>query len=160
MTGGRAAPSVHAAALIIAEAGVLIKGASGSGKSALALACIEAAKAQGFFAALVSDDRVRLARRDGRVIASAHPAIAGQIERRGLHIERAQFCSQAVLRLVVGMVSVRPEAAALPRLPWSEASLTRICDISVPFLSIDANRDRADQVALLFAALKAATPQS
>lgn len=151
--------TVHATALVIGEAGVLIEGASGSGKSALALACIEAARAAGRFACLISDDRVRLLPRAGRLIASAHPVTAGQIERRGLAIERSPFCSQAVLRLVAGMVSGPAETAALPRLPWEEARSNQICGISLPFLPLDANRDRADQVALVFAALGSATFQ-
>ena len=152
--------SVHAVALVIGEAGVLIEGASGSGKSALALACIAAAEAQGLYAALVSDDRVRLAAMGGRVIASAHPAIAGRVERRGLRIEPAPLCPQAVLRLVVHMVS-RPEAAGMARLPWEEAPVvTRMLGVSLPLLPLDSARDRGDQVAMVMATVKIAAPQN
>lgn len=157
MTPGAAAQSVHATALVIGEAGVLIEGPSGSGKSALALACIAQAQAQGLFARLVSDDRVRLAARGGRLIASVHPAIAGHVERRGLAIGRADFCGQAVLRLVARMVSGGESAAVVPRLPWQEPSMAQICGISLPVLPLDARRARPDQVALVLAALKTAT---
>ena len=42
--------SIHACALIVDEAGLLIRGASGAGKSSLVLALIAAAQAQGRFA--------------------------------------------------------------------------------------------------------------
>ena len=159
MIDASATASVHAAALVIGEAGVLIEGASGSGKSALTLAAIAAGQAQGLFAALVSDDRVRLAVAGGRLIASAHPAIAGQIERRGLQIEPSPFCSQAVLRLVVRMVS-GAQAADLPRLPWLEPSLTQNLGVSLPLLPLDTARGRSDQVALLLSAVKTAALQN
>lgn len=157
MTPAAAMISVHATALVIGEAGVLIEGASGSGKSALALACIAQAQALGQFARLVGDDRALLAERGGRLIASAHPAIAGRIERRGLGIEPVDFCGQAVLRLVVRMVSGAADAAALPRLPWEEALMAQICGISLPVLPLNSIRPRPDQVALVLAALKTAT---
>ena len=157
MTAAAAPMGGHATALVIREAGVLIEGASGSGKSALALACIAAAQAQGFFARLVSDDRVLLAARGGRVIASVHPAIAGQVERRGLAIEPADFCGQAVLRLVARLAGDADADAAALRLPWQDASLTQICGILLPVLPLDPSRARPDQVALVLAALKTAT---
>ena len=51
---------IHASAIAIAEAGIVIRGASGSGKSRLALALIEVARCAGVFARLVGDDRIRL----------------------------------------------------------------------------------------------------
>jgi HPr kinase/phosphorylase len=155
MTRG-VAPFVHATALVIGEAGVLIQGASGSGKSALALACIDAAHAAGRFAALIGDDRVQVAARHGRLVACGHPEIAGKIERRGLAIEPAALCSPAVLRLAITLVSDAAEAAKLPRLPWVEAILAEIGDVSLAFLQIDARQDRSGQVSLVFAALAAA----
>lgn len=157
---GAPPPYIHATALVIGEAGVLIQGAPGSGKSALALACIAAAGAAGRFAALIGDDRVRLVARHGRLIAAGHPAIAGQIERRGLAIEPALGCPLVVLRLAVSIVSDSAEAARLPRLPWSEANLTKIDGVALPFLKIDARRGRFDQAALVLAALAAAALQS
>ena len=160
MTDAPTTSSVHAVALVIGEAGVLIEGLSGSGKSALALACIAAGRAQGRFAALVSDDRVRLAALGGRLSASGYTAIAGRVERRGLRIETAPFCPQAVLRLVVKMVS-GPEAAAVARLPWEEAPVvTRILGVTLPLLPLDSARDRDDQVAMVLSAVKIASPQN
>ena len=154
----RPPPFIHATALLVGEAGVLIQGASGSGKSALALACIDAARGAGRFAALVGDDRVRVSARHGRLVASGNPDIAGKIERRGLAVEPATLCSPAVLRIAVSLVSDAALAAKLPRLPWIDANLTEIEGVCLPFLQIDARRDRSDQAALVFAALAAAAP--
>lgn len=142
--------TVHATALVIGEAGVLLQGLSGAGKSAIALACIDAAQAQGRFARLVSDDRVCLGASNGRVVARAHPAIAGRIERRGLTICRTKYMPAAILRLVVGL---GPERAA-QRLPWLEPSATLIGGLSIAFLPLNPTLQRADQVALIFAALE------
>ncbi len=74
---------LHASCVAVAGRGLLITGASGRGKSALAL------QMMALGAALVSDDRVALSRRDGAVIAAAPPAIAGLIEARGLGLLHA-----------------------------------------------------------------------
>ena len=79
-------PTIHACALRIGEAGLLIRGASRSGKSSLTLALIEEAKAQGRPARLVADDRFGLRHEEGALYAQPHPAIAGQIEKRGFGI--------------------------------------------------------------------------
>jgi serine kinase of HPr protein (carbohydrate metabolism regulator) len=75
--------TIHACALVIGETGVLIRGASGAGKSSLVLALLEAASAKGLFARLVADDRVALRATGDRLIAAPHPALAGLVEQRG-----------------------------------------------------------------------------
>ena len=155
MSASHAPAYSHATALVIGECGVLISGDSGSGKSALALACIAAANARGDFAALVGDDRVQLLTRHGRVIGVGHPAIAGQIERRGWQIESAPTIASAVLRLVVHMVT-ETAAQKLPRLANGGAQSIEIAGVLVPFLAVDARRDRFDQAALVLAAISAA----
>ena len=54
--------TAHASAVVVGGHGVLIRGASGSGKSSLVLGLIDA---QSPPAMLVADDRVRLSVRDG-----------------------------------------------------------------------------------------------
>jgi serine kinase of HPr protein (carbohydrate metabolism regulator) len=78
--------TIHACALVIGETGVLIRGASGAGKSSLVLALLEAAAAKGLFARLVADDRVALRATGDRLIAAPHPALAGLVEQRGTGI--------------------------------------------------------------------------
>ena len=62
-----AAPNVHGTAIVIGTTGLLFLGPSGTGKSAVALHCIGQARAQGVFAALVSDDQVLLGDAGGRL---------------------------------------------------------------------------------------------
>lgn len=92
----------HASAVCVGAAGLLILGASGSGKSSLALALM----AHG--AALVADDRTCLERHGERVILSPPEAIAGRIEARGVGLLAAQWQS-AVLAAVVDLDRAEPE---------------------------------------------------
>ena len=102
--------NVHASAVLVGERGVLIRGASGSGKSSLALGLIAADPAATW---LVADDRVDLARSaGGRLLASVPASLAGLIEIRGQGIFRVRS-SPVVVRLVVD--SCRPPSC--PRLP-------------------------------------------
>lgn len=74
--------------------GVLIEGASGSGKSDLALRAMD----QGF--RLVADDRVLLWASEGRLYGRAPDALRGLIEVRGvdvLALEPVAFCEVALL---------------------------------------------------------------
>jgi HPr kinase/phosphorylase len=100
--------NLHATCIAFDGDGVLLTGASGSGKSDLALRALETG------ACLVADDRTELTRgNDGRLIAQAPPQLAGLIEVRGLGILRWPHLAQAALRLVVALVP--PEQ--VPRLP-------------------------------------------
>jgi HPr kinase/phosphorylase len=95
---------VHASAVVVGEAGILIRGESGSGKSRLALTLIASAHAGGVFACLVGDDRIILENANGRLIARGHPLILGQIEQRSAGILAVRFIGAAVLRLIVDLV--------------------------------------------------------
>ncbi len=105
--------TLHASTVAIAGRGVLIRGASGSGKSALALALL----ARG--AALVADDRTRLARRAGGVLAWAPRGLLGLVEARGVGLLRADPAAPAHLAVVVDLDQAEPH-----RLPPA-----RHCDI-------------------------------
>ena len=83
--------------------GVLILGASGRGKSALALALM----AHG--AGLVADDRVIVTRVGERLIASCPPAIAGRIEARFVGLLGAAPAGPVPLALVVDLDRVETE---------------------------------------------------
>lgn len=85
---------------------MLIQGPSGSGKSALALELI------GRGARLISDDRTRLALRDGWPWALAPERLAGVIEARGVGLLRTPYSAGAPLALVVDLAEV--ESARLP----------------------------------------------
>lgn len=76
---------------------VMIRGPSGSGKSALALSLIATG------AGLVADDRVVLTRDGDHVLTDAPDTIRGLIEARGLGILRADPVGPATLALIVDL---------------------------------------------------------
>ena len=70
--------TLHASAVLVGPRAVLIRGPSGSGKSALVLGLLEAADSGLLpFARLVADDRVILSAHHGRLLVQAPEAIAG-----------------------------------------------------------------------------------
>ncbi len=112
--------NIHASCVLLGEAGksfgapsdagVLILGESGSGKSDLVLRLI----ARG--AQLVADDRTDLRAENGALMARAPAALAGLIEVRGIGIVALPFAAQARIALVVTLVA----ADQVPRLPQQE----------------------------------------
>jgi energy-coupling factor transporter ATP-binding protein EcfA2 len=110
-----AAVNIHATAVVVGEVGLLITGPSGSGKSALALAIINACSSHGTFARLVADDRVWITVKAGRVIARAPAPIAGLIEIRGTGVVPLPHIQSAVLHHVLAPLGPErvPEAARM-----------------------------------------------
>lgn len=124
--------TVHATCIALGEAGVLIRGDSGTGKSTLALLLLDRADLIGIPAALVGDDRIRLTREGDDLTARPHPALAGRIELRGLGLCRVLACRDRVgLALVVDLV---PAAA---RLPEAVSSAVDILEKRLPHLVLD-----------------------
>ena len=82
---------LHASVVVIGEAGVLISGPSGSGKSSLALALIAAAEGAGFFARLVGDDRIAIACKGTRLIARGHPLISERSKGAARDFSKSHF---------------------------------------------------------------------
>lgn len=103
---GPVATNVHATAITIGGFGILFTGPSGSGKSALAFACMVAARRQGAAAALIADDQVLLSQCGDRLLASRPAAIAGLIELRGSGIVEVESVPSAMLDLAVRIVSL------------------------------------------------------
>jgi serine kinase of HPr protein (carbohydrate metabolism regulator) len=130
-------PSVHASAVRVGDRAVLIRGASGSGKSSLAFELILAGRA-GIVpkAVLVGDDRVRLAVQDGQLIASSIVELAGLIEIRGLGIRRTDFVDQAPISLIVDL-----GASDAKRLPPPEALRTIISGVELPRIPVAAGQN-------------------
>lgn len=127
---------IHANALLVGSAGVLLRGPSGSGKSSLSQELIAQAAGKGLFARLIGDDRVELSNRHGRLVARPHPAIAGAIEERGLGILPAPFEPAGVIRCVVEL-SAR-DAPAPQRYPSKDRFETKLCGVNLPLLRIHA----------------------
>lgn len=104
--GGPRARIIHAGCVALGNSGVLILGASGTGKSALAL------QLMAYGCELVSDDRTALAAREGIVVAASPLAIRGKIEARGVGILNAKARAAARVALIVDMDEA--EGARLP----------------------------------------------
>ncbi|MGH6835402.1 MAG: HPr kinase/phosphorylase [Methylocella sp.] len=124
---------LHASAVVIGEAGVLVRGPSGAGKSSLAFALIAAAEDAGLFARLVGDDRIGIESRGGRLIACGHPMIPGKIERRGQGIFEMPFLPSAVVRLVIGLAG---KGEALPRYPEPDHDHIELAGVTLPFFRV------------------------
>lgn len=94
---------LHASCVAHRGRGLLILGASGTGKSGLAFEML----ARG--ARLVADDRTVLRREPGAIIADAPDALRGLIEARGIGILRAPAHGPVALALAVDLDRAEPE---------------------------------------------------
>jgi len=132
--------SIHASAVLIGAKAVLIRGASGSGKSQLAWALIQAAQNAPAgtlpFARLVGDDRVHVEASGGSLLVRPAPALAGLIEIRGLGIRRLPHEAVAVIGLVVDLAAT--DAA---RFPAEETAATAISGVGLPRLAVAPGQD-------------------
>ena len=97
-------PTIHASVVLTGAKAVLIRGASGTGKSRLAWSLLQAAK-QGVlpFARLVADDRAHIEAHHGRLLARPAAELAGFIEVHGLGIRQIPFEPLATIGLVVDL---------------------------------------------------------
>jgi serine kinase of HPr protein (carbohydrate metabolism regulator) len=129
--------TIHASCVVVGEAGILIRGESGSGKSALARALLDHGERSGLFARLVCDDRLVLLLRHGRVVARAVPSIARRLEIRGLGIVDLPSEPAAVVRLVVDC------GVAPSRFPDAEGLQTELLGVTLPRLAVGSGRDSA-----------------
>jgi len=89
---------VHATAVAIEGAAILLRGPPGAGKSDLALRLIDDG------ARLVADDQTLLRRANDRVLVQAPATIAGLLEVRGVGIVRVDSLDEAPLALIVDLV--------------------------------------------------------
>ena len=133
MTGG--ALSLHASAVALEGAGLLILGAAGRGKSTLALRLIALG------AALIADDRVLLRPVPGGAQLEAPQAALAAIEQRGLGLVPAPLGPPAPWRLAVR--TDRREARRLP-----PARRLRLAGASVRVLHDSGSAAFAEAVAL------------
>jgi len=113
---------VHATAVARAGRAVLLFGASGSGKSDLALRLID----RGWV--LVADDQVELHRDGERLLASCPAAIAGLIEARGVGLIARAWQGGVPVALACDLAAV-PE-----RLP--EPRIRTIGDVALPCVAL------------------------
>jgi HPr kinase/phosphorylase len=130
---GQASQTIHATTIVLGEAGILIRGESGTGKSALARQLIAAAGARQLFARLVADDRSRIEQRHGRLLARGVEAFAGLIEIRGIGLVRKEAEPAAVVRLIIDLSTTSPE-----RMPHPEDLSDDLCGVALPRLRASA----------------------
>ncbi len=124
---------LHATAVVIDEAGLLIRGPSRAGKSSLALALLDRAAQAGRFARLIGDDRIGVERRGESLILRGHPAIQGKIERRGTGILDMAFVPEAVARYVIDLGA--PSAGR----PAKPAASVQIEGVDLPLVILPAD---------------------
>ena len=129
--GTVASRRIHASALLVGAMAVLIRGASGAGKSALVLDLLAALAAEGRFGRLIGDDQVAVEASHGRLIVRGVAEIAGLIERRGLGIARVPFEAAGLVGLVVDLIPGEPR-----RLPEAIDQRTDLCGILVRRIAI------------------------
>ncbi|HEY4070073.1 MAG TPA: HPr kinase/phosphatase C-terminal domain-containing protein [Sphingomicrobium sp.] len=117
--------TLHASTVARDGRAVLISGASGSGKSDLALRLID----RGFN--LVSDDQTIVKRDGDRLLATAPPSIAGKLEIRGIGIVELEPVSDTPIALIIELTS------DIQRLP-DDIRERVILGVKLPLVSIDA----------------------
>ncbi|MEM6323511.1 MAG: HPr kinase/phosphatase C-terminal domain-containing protein [Pseudomonadota bacterium] len=103
------AAHLHASCVAWHSQAVLITGASGSGKSALAL------ELMAFGATLVADDRTDIQRRGVQLIASCPTVLCGKIEARFAGILRAEAAPPTEIVLAVDLDHVETQRMPPPR---------------------------------------------
>ena len=149
-------PTIHASAVLVGAKAVLIRGPSGSGKSRLALALLQAAQAgQLAFARLVADDRAHVEAVQGRLLVRPAPALAGLLELRGIGIDRVAAEAVAAVGWVIDLA-----AEDTSRLPEKPARETVIEGIRLPRLAVAAGQEALPLLLALLQTLPKASPRS
>jgi len=120
---------IHASCVAVNGLGVLLAGAPGSGKSALALQLIIDSGAE-----LVSDDQTFVYLENGTLAAAAPESIFGLIEVRHVGLLCMSHRPSAPVELYVELV---PDAAQLERLP--EPAAVRLLGHAVRLLRLPAH---------------------
>jgi HPr kinase/phosphorylase len=131
------APTIHASAVLVGRSAMLIRGPSGSGKSRLALALLQAAQSGALpFARLVADDRALVEACNGRLLVRPAARLAGLIEVRGLGIRQVPCEPVAVVGLVADL-----DAADAARIPAAASRTCEIERITLPRLPVAAGQE-------------------
>jgi HPr kinase/phosphorylase len=130
-------PTIHASAVLIGARAVLIRGPSGSGKSRLVLALLQAAQDGRLpFARLVADDRAHVEAVNGQLLVRPATALAGLLELRGSGIHRIAAEPVAAVGWVIDLA-----AEDATRLPEKEAKQAIIEGIKLPRLAVAADHE-------------------
>lgn len=131
--------TLHASCVALGDDGILILGASGSGKSAVVLQLLDqpgyGTGAELIRGRLVSDDQTVIERRGTALFATSPQLTAGLLEIRGQGIVRVDHLPQARLALVVRLMP----AVEIERLPEAP-QVNRIAGLTLPEIAIDPSK--------------------
>ncbi len=123
-------PTIHATVVLTGAKALLIRGASGAGKSRLAWDLLQSARQGALpFARLVADDRALLEAHHGQLLARPAPELAGLIEVHGLGIRQVPHEPLATVGLVIDLTA--EDAARHPG-----AQVATIAGITLPRLPV------------------------
>lgn len=114
---------LHATSVAIGDRAVLLCGASGTGKSDLALRLIDRG------AMLISDDYTRLVEVEGRLFARAPDRIAGMMEVRGVGLIEIPHADDIPVALAVELVET------VERMPL-EPMVQMIAGVNIPLVKL------------------------
>ncbi len=120
--------TLHATAIAWRGRAVLLRGASGSGKSSLALTLI----AQGWM--LVGDDYVVVRRTRAGIVVAPAEKLRGWLEVRGVGLLPQPFLLEAPLRLVADLV---PDCPRLPDVMTTVIAGMTVASIQLPVHGAD-----------------------
>jgi HPr kinase/phosphorylase len=134
------AERIHGTLVAKGRDGVLLRGASGAGKSDLALRMMAPPRSW----RLVADDQVLLSRKGTSVYGTAPKTIAGQLEVRGIGLLKVASASSVRVLVVVDLVPRQD----VPRLP--EAAVISLLGCTIPAFRLHAfDASTPEKIALL-----------
>ncbi|MGZ5862240.1 MAG: HPr kinase/phosphorylase [Methyloceanibacter sp.] len=126
---------IHGTCVALGRSAALLRGASGAGKSDLALRFLALASDGDRAPTLIADDQVWIEEGTaGELLASAPPTLASKIEVRGLGILETPHLAVGRLVLVVDLVS----DAEVPRMPPDPPETVTIAGVALPRLALAA----------------------
>lgn len=136
--------TVHATTVALGEAGVIVRGAAGTGKTTLALSLLAHFRVRGLFARLVADDRTALVPAGGRLVASAPEALSGRVEVRGDGIVTVPHLARVRLTHIVDLVAVD----RVDRMPEDAARCLVLAGVALPRIAFAARSTVAATLAV------------
>ncbi len=126
---------IHGTCILLGPRALLLRGASGSGKSRLAGALLHDAATAGRFARLVADDQVEVRAVNGRLLVAAPAKIAGLREHAGIGVYQEPHQKSAVAGLVVDLIANDRQSG---RVPEDDELVARIATVPLARLILRA----------------------
>lgn len=140
----------HGTAVQINGKGILLRGASGSGKSSIAMRLLDNCILNNTSGFLIADDRVYLKSHNNGLYVSCPDNLHGLIEIRGLGIVTLNYLKEAKLDLVVDLV---PQEA-FERYPHHDAQTatlaTTLCNVTIARIQIVERNPDAPAIIRMF----------